>query len=181
MTTKKERPEVGVPPGVPTTTDADEACDPHQHTRTSTDVHTSSLVVTGRPVPFARPRFNGKRSFDDPAYAAAKQALALLARNANSAAPLLSPVSVSLVFVFARAPSPKAKSATATHHQTTPDVDNLAKTVLDALNGVWWADDRQVFRLSAEKRWGQHDRTEIVARWEVTTTTNEPEKGRRRR
>lgn len=29
-----------------------------------------------------------------------------------------------------------------------PDVDNAAKTVLDALNGVWWIDDSQVWSLS---------------------------------
>ncbi len=31
------------------------------------------------------------------------------------------------------------------------DVDNLAKLVLDAANGILWADDSQVFRLDAEK------------------------------
>lgn len=31
------------------------------------------------------------------------------------------------------------------------DVDNVAKAVLDALNGLWWADDRQVAALYAKQ------------------------------
>ena len=32
-----------------------------------------------------------------------------------------------------------------------PDVDNVAKSVLDALNGVAWLDDSQVVRLEISK------------------------------
>lgn len=31
------------------------------------------------------------------------------------------------------------------------DIDNYAKTILDALNGVAWIDDKQITRLSVEK------------------------------
>lgn len=34
-----------------------------------------------------------------------------------------------------------------------PDVDNIGKIVLDALNGVAWKDDRQVVSLSVAKAW----------------------------
>lgn len=36
-------------------------------------------------------------------------------------------------------------------HTKRPDVDNLAKAVLDALNGVAWADDAQIVKLSVHK------------------------------
>lgn len=43
------------------------------------------------------------------------------------------------------------------------DVDNLAKLVLDAANGLVWKDDRQVMRLTAEIVERDHrPRTEIV-------------------
>ena len=42
-----------------------------------------------------------------------------------------------------------------------PDVDNLAKLVKDALNGVFWRDDAQVVRLTAEKRYSDVPRTEV--------------------
>lgn len=38
---------------------------------------------------------------------------------------------------------------------TRPDVDNYAKTALDGLNGVAWADDGAVARLTVEKRYGE--------------------------
>ena len=37
------------------------------------------------------------------------------------------------------------------HHTKRPDIDNLSKSVLDALNGVAWEDDSQIIRLTAEK------------------------------
>lgn len=40
-----------------------------------------------------------------------------------------------------------------TSHQQKPDVDNLAKAVLDALNGIAFADDSQVGELIVGKRW----------------------------
>jgi Holliday junction resolvase RusA-like endonuclease len=34
-----------------------------------------------------------------------------------------------------------------------PDIDNYAKSVLDACNGVLWFDDSQIIRLDATKLW----------------------------
>jgi len=42
-----------------------------------------------------------------------------------------------------------------------PDLDNVAKAVLDALNGVIYADDKQVIRLVAEKRYSLDPRVEV--------------------
>lgn len=36
-----------------------------------------------------------------------------------------------------------------------PDVDNLVKLVMDAANGMLWKDDSQVYRITAEKRYGK--------------------------
>lgn len=37
---------------------------------------------------------------------------------------------------------------------TKPDIDNLAKCVLDALNGIAYRDDNQVVRLESSKFYG---------------------------
>lgn len=63
------------------------------------------------------------------------------------------PVDVSLTFYL---PRPKAawrktKPNEVAPHVAKPDVDNLAKAVCDALNGIAWADDGQVCRLRIEK------------------------------
>lgn len=41
------------------------------------------------------------------------------------------------------------------------DLDNKAKTVLDALNGVAYTDDRQIFDLRVRKSFAEHDFTSI--------------------
>jgi Holliday junction resolvase RusA-like endonuclease len=42
-----------------------------------------------------------------------------------------------------------------------PDLDNLVKLVKDALNGVYWQDDKQVISLKAEKFYSEQPRTEV--------------------
>lgn len=43
-----------------------------------------------------------------------------------------------------------------------PDIDNLVKTVLDALNGLAWEDDKQICRIAASKYYSATPRTEIT-------------------
>ena len=44
-----------------------------------------------------------------------------------------------------------------------PDLDNIAKAVMDALNGVLYDDDKQVCALRVDKCYGQVPRIEIYA------------------
>jgi len=75
------------------------------------------------------------------------------------ATPLEGPLKVSLTFIM---PIPKSKSkkwkgaAMAGSELPTkkPDIDNLAKLVLDSLNGVFWLDDKQVVVLNLIKIYG---------------------------
>ena len=48
------------------------------------------------------------------------------------------------------------------HPTTKPDLDNLAKTVLDACNGILWADDAQIVRLTLTKVYADVQGTEGV-------------------
>lgn len=47
-------------------------------------------------------------------------------------------------------------------HTGAPDLDNLAKQVLDALNGVAWKDDRQVVEQLLRKGYGDPERTKVT-------------------
>jgi Holliday junction resolvase RusA-like endonuclease len=46
-----------------------------------------------------------------------------------------------------------------------PDLDNLAKIVLDALNGILWADDCQVVKLEITKEYGEIPGAIVQFKW----------------
>ena len=73
------------------------------------------------------------------------------------------PVSVALTFRRRKPKSyPKLKP---TWPITAPDVDKLARAVLDALSGIAIRDDAQVVRLLAEKMWGEPGVDVLVESW----------------
>jgi len=47
-----------------------------------------------------------------------------------------------------------------------PDGNNILAGVLDGLTGILVADDKDVWRCSVEKRWGEADNTMITVGWE---------------
>ncbi len=57
------------------------------------------------------------------------------------------------IFVFVKCP----KKQTYSSPTVKPDIDNIAKTILDALNGVAYEDDKQVTYLSISKIYGNED------------------------
>ena len=48
--------------------------------------------------------------------------------------------------------------------RTKPDLDNIAKIYLDALNGVVWRDDAAVTELTVTKAYGEVDKVSIAVR-----------------
>ncbi len=79
-----------------------------------------------------------------------KAALWATARQAYSGPPLDGPLSVRLRFLFPR-PKATAKKHGRLRKSTKPDIDNCAKSVLDALNGLCYHDDGQVAELTISK------------------------------
>ena len=78
------------------------------------------------------------------------------------------PVTVEIV-TERRLPKSKAKGIESEPDTVKPDADNVAKLVLDALNGVAWADDAQVTCLVARKLDRTRDtreRTVVTVSWE---------------
>ena len=94
--------------------------------------------------------------------------------------PLTGPVIVELVFWM---PRPKShfgtgknadvrKASAPLHHTRTPDIDKLARCVLDAITHIAFDDDSQVVELAAAKTWagqtakaGVHVRVGQAAEW----------------
>lgn len=115
-----------------------------------------TFSIPGDPVPQPRPRVTTRGGFGrayvprSHAVHGFRQAVQLAARAAG-ATPHGEPVEVVIDAVFAR-PKSHRKDGPALPRQ---DVDNLAKSVLDALTGIAWDDDRQVRRLVIEKSYGE--------------------------
>jgi Holliday junction resolvase RusA-like endonuclease len=85
--------------------------------------------------------------------AAAKGWQRLIADQAQTVAAggiFLGAVTVAITFDLPRPLSLRRKTR---HHTTAPDVDKLARTVLDALTGILYLDDKQVVELHARKRY----------------------------
>jgi crossover junction endodeoxyribonuclease RusA len=61
------------------------------------------------------------------------------------------PISVVVSFVFQK---PKSTKKSVVHKTTKPDVDKLARAILDALTGIVFEDDSQVVDLHVSKCFG---------------------------
>lgn len=71
-------------------------------------------------------------------------------------------VSILVWVVPAKSLSKKKKDEeTALPPMKKPDVDNIAKIILDALNGVAWLDDKQVCHLDITKYWGYTEKVGV--------------------
>lgn len=128
---------------------------------------TITLSIPGDPVPQPRPRVSTAGGFAR-AYVpkahpvhAYRQAIALAAAAAGLREQA-KPVSVVIDAVFARPKSHLNKSGVKSTAPALPrpDVDNLAKAVLDSLQDVM-GDDTHVARLVVEKSWGTEGRTTV--------------------
>lgn len=64
-------------------------------------------------------------------------------------------------------------------HTKKPDIDNLIILVLNCMNQIVFADDRQVWMITASKRYDENPRTEIVVKWEDSNLEKDMASGQR--
>lgn len=68
------------------------------------------------------------------------------------------PVIIAMDAVYVQPKSwSKRKRAESVYKTTKPDLDNIAKALKDGIRKAAYDDDKQVFRIIAEKRWGERD------------------------
>ena len=118
------------------------------------------LHVSGKPIALPRQRHrivkgkHGKMFVQSytPANGPAAQWKRLVAKMARTMfqEPYGGPLQVNMEFVF------QVKSRPQLWRTKTPDVDNLVKLILDALNGIAYHDDRQVAAILAAKTESVH-------------------------
>ena len=133
------------------------------------------FIVYGDPVPQPRPRITARGSFAH-AYTPKKHAVHAYRSEIRRAwndpslvlphEPFSGPVEVSIVCHFARPQSQLRKDGSpkpSAPLYPRPDVDNLAKAVLDALTDAGaWGDDSQVVSLKITKKWSVTAHTLII-------------------
>ena len=128
------------------------------------------IVIPGIPVAKGRPKFSVRGGFAR-AYTPAKtkaheETIAWHGRVAmGSRTPLEGPLCVDLLFTMpipASIPKKRATALIGCPHTKKPDLDNLAKAILDGLNGIIWLDDSQIVEIRARKIYGLEPSTVIV-------------------
>lgn len=119
--------------------------------------------VKGDPVPKARARTvrKGGRTWSfTPKRVAAWEKVVKAEASKHFDQPLTGPIQVSMIFHMDR-PKSRRKDVWV---PTTPDLDNLEKAVLDAMNGVAYEDDRFVVAKNAQKRYVRRDEPRVCVR-----------------
>jgi len=108
------------------------------------------------PVAFKRTGSHGSQRFTPKKQAEFKRQFGLLAKAAMHGRGMLArPVEINMRFVYVPPKSwPGWKQVEANWKQSAPDLDNLVKSVLDAMSGIVFVDDAQVVSMTAQKYYG---------------------------
>jgi Holliday junction resolvase RusA-like endonuclease len=113
-------------------------------------------IIPGKPIAWKRARRNGKRYFHEKPHQderARVQALFVDVECIDH--PLV--VVIAATYALPKAYHRVRQPGKSRPKMSRPDVDNIAKFYLDALNGVLFEDDAQVVKLVASKRFGAQD------------------------
>jgi len=113
--------------------------------------------VDGDPIPLKRHRTTHLGHRYDPS---AKDKAEWIKKTTLPTIPFNDPLIIHLEFVFSRPKkhfrsgrfSKELRSDAPIYHTKTPDLDNLVKFCLDAMNKYFYRDDALVFNLNASKR-----------------------------
>jgi len=135
-----------------------------------------SFTVPGKPVGKGRPRFSNGRAYTDQKTKEYEEEIAwrfMTARRSKMLRPetwetvRLAPVAITITAFY---PVPKSDSKKTRAEKlenyirptVKPDVDNVAKAILDGLNGLAYKDDAQVFQLVIMKRFAENPRVDVA-------------------
>lgn len=122
-----------------------------------------TIEIPGTPYAKKRHRSAGRRTFNPPENVAYDRRVGMIAMQ-HFRAPITGPVKLTILCTFEPPQSWSKKKAAAhvgRYHTQKPDMDNLEKAVMDALNGIAYLDDKQVADKVARKVWGPVARTVV--------------------
>ena len=126
------------------------------------------LVLLGNPIPKGRPRFTRSGiAYTPPKTRAYEKRIATAAQaRMGKNSPFAGALRVDVIAYIPLPSSMRKKDKIAALSfkllpAKKPDIDNLAKAALDALNGIVWYDDSQICQLSIQKVYAASGRLEI--------------------
>lgn len=73
--------------------------------------------------------------------------------------PITEAIKITIDFYKAK---PKSMPKKVVHWTKKPDLDNMVKLVLDAMNKVFFIDDSQIIELNCRKKYDEVPRTEVI-------------------
>lgn len=113
-------------------------------------------IIPGKPFSWKRARRNGKRYFHDkPSTDERLRVQEAFSDVACLEDPMV--VVIAACYALPKQYHRKREPGVERVKMSRPDVDNIAKFYMDALNGVLFEDDAQVVKLVASKRYGNQD------------------------
>lgn len=127
------------------------------------------LTVWGDPIPWKRPGLNKSTGAVYDQQAKEKERYRWQIASQASEHSLKGPLEIMVVFYLdvpkklSRIKKQQMMSGLI-HHMTKPDVDNLQKFILDCMTGIIYADDAQVWSITAVKCYSNSPRTTISVR-----------------
>lgn len=129
-----------------------------------------TVIIPGKPFSWKRARRNGKRYFHDkPSTDERERVQAAFHDVVCHEQPLV--VVIAACYALPQQYHRKREPGIERVKSTRPDVDNIAKFYLDALNGVLFVDDAQVVKLVASKRYGsQGEEAHVRISWSGVET-----------
>ncbi len=120
-----------------------------------------TFTIPGRPIPKARPRVVNGHAYTPRETAAYEAAVRWCYKAcAQGTPPLTVPCPIEMVFRFpipaaARRKTMPDKIKAGDPYTSRPDVDNLAKAIMDAICGLAFTDDALVVEITARKEYGE--------------------------
>ncbi len=134
------------------------------------------FTITGAPVPKLRPKFRRCRNFVI-TYTPKKTRIwecnvRVQARRYKPEIPWQGPIRMTLLFLM---PRPKSLPKKVIYHIKKPDLDNLAKAIKDALQGIMYVSDSQVVYLILSKVYAAGD-PRVEVKMEAMISQEKPER-----
>ena len=131
-------------------------------------MRTKKILINEKPIPQARPRVTRFTTYD-PRKNQKVWIRQLIHEQYNDT--LSCPLEVDFKFFL---PIPKSVSRKIRErmksglipHIKRPDIDNYLILYLNAMTGIVYSDDNQVYAVSAKKEYSENPRTEITIKWE---------------